>query len=203
DLKPSNIKLTAAGQVKVLDFGLAKATDVPLDAGATQSGAILGTAAYMSPEQAKSRPVDRRSDIFAFGSVLFEMLAGRPAFRGDSIPEILATIIKDEPAWSSLPADTPEAIHRVLRRCLEKDRSRRWQSAGDIRLEVDEALAAPHRTPARPASSRWRERAIWAAVLVALLGIVVGLTRRPSSVSLPSEVRLQIPTPGTADPVSF
>jgi eukaryotic-like serine/threonine-protein kinase len=204
DLKPSNIKLTAAGRVKVLDFGLAKAIDVPLDAGATQSGAILGTAAYMSPEQAKSRPADRRSDIFAFGSVLFELLAGRPPFSGDSLPEILTAVIKDEPTWDSLPADTPDAIRRLLRRCLQKDRSHRLQSAGDIRLEIDEALVAPHVLPPRAASaSRWRERAAWAGSIVALLGMVAILALRSSPVSSSPEVRLQIPTPGTADPVSF
>jgi serine/threonine protein kinase len=204
DLKPSNIKLTAAGRVKVLDFGLAKAIDVPLDVGATKSGAFLGTAAYMSPEQAKGRPTDRRSDIFAFGCVLYEMLAGRPAFRGDSIPEIMTAVIKDAPVWSELPADTPDAIHRLLRRCLQKNKNDRLQSAGDIRLEIDDALAAPLVRPARVDSmSRWRERAAWAVGSMALLAVVAILALRSSPVSSSPEVRLQIPTPGTADPVSF
>jgi eukaryotic-like serine/threonine-protein kinase len=206
DLKPSNIKLNAAGRVKVLDFGLAKAIDVPIDAHATQSGAIVGTAAYMSPEQAKSRPVDRRSDIFAFGCVLFEMVTGRPAFRGDSIPEILAAIIKDEPAWSALPADTPDAIRRLLRRCLHKDRTRRLQSAGDARVEIDDAISG---TEVRPVAERTRRASyVWLPWTIALIAIGalaftwVTRSRIVPETSAP-EIRLDVPTPGTADPASF
>jgi serine/threonine protein kinase len=203
DLKPANIKLNASGQVKVLDFGLAKAIDpqaLPVDT--TQSGAIIGTAAYMSPEQAKSRPVDRRSDIFAFGCVLFEMLAGSPPFAGETVPEILAAILKEEPDWTRLPDATPDAIRRLLRRCLQKERNRRLQSAGDIRLDLDELSTAPHSTPAHTRrQSIVREWIPWAIAAVALLAVVAVINLRSSST--PSEIRLQVPTPGTADPVSF
>ncbi|HEX2342638.1 MAG TPA: serine/threonine-protein kinase, partial [Vicinamibacterales bacterium] len=155
DLKPANIKVRPDGAVKVLDFGLAKAME---PAGAapsgspsaalttpamTQAGMILGTAAYMSPEQAKGHPVDRRSDVWAFGVVLYEMLTGRRAFEGDDVSDTLAFLLMREPDWALLPADTPPSIRRLLRRCLEKDRKRRLDSAADARLEIEEALNAP------------------------------------------------------------
>src|SRR5215510_9043743 len=134
DLKPANIKVRADGAVKVLDFGLAKALDhsgattgtatvsPTMSIQATAAGVILGTAAYMSPEQARGKAVDTRTDIWAFGVVLFEMLAGRRPFDGDGISDIVAGILKSEPAWQAMPAATPAAIQRVLRRCLQKDR---------------------------------------------------------------------------------
>ena len=154
DLKPANIKVREDGTVKVLDFGLAKALhpmggaadaiDSPaLGASPTEPGVILGTGAYMSPEQARGRPIDKRTDIWSFGCVLYEMLTGRAAFGGDTLTDILAAILEREPDHTLLPADTPLPIRRVLRRCLEKDRKRRLDSASDVRLEIEDAIASP------------------------------------------------------------
>src|SRR5262245_30186271 len=140
DLKPGNVKILPNGKVKVLDFGLAKAVDSgpanpalshspTLSMAATNAGMILGTAAYMSPEQAKGWQVDRRTDIFAFGCLFYEMLTGKPTFGGDDVTEILASVVKSEPNWSLLTSATPALIRRLLRRCLEKDRKRRLDSA--------------------------------------------------------------------------
>jgi serine/threonine protein kinase len=148
DLKPANVKITDGGVVKVLDFGLAKAVGPETTTGsnpaasptitarATQLGVILGTAAYMAPEQAKGRPVDRRADIWAFGAVLFEMLAGRRAFGGDDVTEVMAAVIRSEPDWHALPADTPPAVRRLLRRCLEKDPKRRLRDIAEGMLQT-------------------------------------------------------------------
>jgi hypothetical protein len=151
DLKPANVKLRPDGIVKVLDFGLAKAVEAPGEASVqaaaaptvtspamTAGGVILGTAAYMSPEQAKGRPADRRSDVWALGVVLYEMLAGRRPFRADDVVDTLAAVLRAEPAWTELPVGTPAGLHRLLRRCLQKDARRRWQHIGDVRLELGE-----------------------------------------------------------------
>ena len=150
DLKPANIKIKADGTVKVLDFGLAKALgpdsgsaiDVmnspTLTVHATQMGVILGTAAYMAPEQARGKPVDRRADIWAFGAVLYEMLTGKRAFEGDDVSITLASVLKDDPKWHELPKDLPPPVARLLRRCLEKDSKRRLSSIADARLELEE-----------------------------------------------------------------
>ena len=208
DLKPANIKVRPDGTVKVLDFGLAKAVaDESPAAGVslpptitspalTQLGVILGTAAYMSPEQARGKAADKRSDIWAFGAVLYEMLTGKRAFEGDEISDTLANILKSQPDWSALPADTPPAIRRVLQRCLEKDPKRRTHDIADARLDLDEK-DMPAAAVALPARSKLvsAERIVWTLLVAAVAALAAyGMRREP--IEPPQVVRFEIEPPG-------
>ena len=176
DLKCANIKLTPGGAVKVLDFGLAKAladgdggdhddrvTRSDAAGALTGEGTIVGTAAYMSPEQARGLPVDGRTDIWSFGCVLYQALTGRPAFRGATFSDTLAAVLVSRPDWTALPPDVPEGLRRLLQRCLEPDRARRLHHIADARIELDELLASP---AAPAAASRSRQRLATAAAAV-------------------------------------
>ena len=207
DLKPANIKIAPDGSVKVLDFGVAKATahdsaDGALSSAATATmeatahGVIVGTAAYMSPEQARGQPVDKRTDVWAFGCVLYEMLAGRRAFAGDTASDVLARVIERDPDWAALPAALPEPIRRLLERSLRKDRRRRLSDIADARIEIDDALAAPvlHDRPA--VVGRTARSVLWgsaALVLVLALGAAGFFLLRPAAAVSPVRLSATIP----------
>ena len=213
DLKPANVKVRPDGTVKVLDFGLAKALapegasasadamrSPTLTARATQMGMIIGTAAYMAPEQAKAKSVDKRADIWAFGVVLYEMLTGARAFEGDDTSEVLATVLKSEPAWHALPADTPPSIRRLLRRCLEKEPRRRLSAIGDARLELEETdspISTPATPPpaARPAIGIGLAAGLVAVSILATAGVMRWLSARTSTPAPNGVTRLSIALP--------
>jgi eukaryotic-like serine/threonine-protein kinase len=210
DLKPANVKVTPEGRVKVLDLGLAKAFDAKgTDSGSdptlsptlvidgTQPGVILGTAEFMSPEQARGKPVDKRTDIWSFGCVLFELLTGRRAFTGETVSDILVAILTRDPPWEALPAATPPRIRELLGRCFQKDPAQRLRDIGDARIEIEETLAdlapsgarrdsAERRPPPRaatPVRSRLRWPGVIAAVIVFAAAATVGIwsALRPSA----------------------
>src|SRR4030095_3685248 len=172
DLKPGNIKIRPDGTVKVLDFGLAKMGGTPtastdhsptIAMDHTEAGVILGTASYMSPEQAKGKPVDQRADIYAFGVVLYEMLTGSRLHQGETNTEVLASVIKEEPQWDKVPPQ----VQRLLRRCLEKDSQKRLRHIGDVMALVDDAGPQAPEAPRVSKSTRW----LWPAIAAVLLTI--------------------------------
>jgi serine/threonine-protein kinase len=192
DLKPGNVVVTPGGTVKVLDFGLAKALEADgsassglshsptiLASSPTVQGVILGTAGYMSPEQARGKAVDRRADIWAFGCVLLEMLTGRQTFGGETVSDTLASVLKSEPEWNSLPKDTPRAVTRLLRRCLDKDPRKRLRDIGEARIALERSINGVEEevAAAAPVGARasWRGRAAWLAASV-VVAAVVGTT---------------------------
>ena len=212
DLKPANVMITAEEKVKILDFGLAKAladetqsvdpADSPtITAAMTRPGVVLGTAAYMSPEQAKGKSVDKRADIWAFGCILYECLTGKRVFEGETVTETLAAIIRGEPDWDKLPDATPQNIRFVLRRCLEKEKNRRFRDAADVQIEIEEAREFGETTT--PAKRHY----IWLAWGIAIISLISVLVLsifyfQQTPVEVPT-MRLQVLIPPTSDPTSF
>jgi serine/threonine protein kinase/Tol biopolymer transport system component len=212
DLKPANIKIRPDGTVKVLDFGLAKVregagpdpTNSPTIGATSEPGMLLGTAAYMSPEQAKGKDADRTSDVWAFGCVLFEMLTGGRAFEGETSGEILAAVLKEEPDLRRVPQETPQSVRRLLRRCLQKDSRFRLHDMSDVRLEIEEALSGSIPDVLVQSSPRSKDRVRWISALAfvsVIAAIAILYLFRPSPA--PEERWFEITTPPTKDPASL
>ena len=207
DLKPANIKITPEGRVKVLDLGLAKATEMPSSGEGlsdtptvtleqTREGTILGTVEFMSPEQARGKPVDKRTDIWAFGCILYEMLSGRRAFTGETVTDVLAAVISAEPDWSRLPAATPARLRELLARCLQKDANRRLRDIGDARAEIDLVRegSVPAKRPGAAPEGRWPAAAAFAVfAAAAALAIWLALRSHPAATpELPEHKQLAV-----------
>ncbi len=211
DLKPSNIKITPEEKVKVLDLGLAKAMEIPSGEGLSQSptlvgeqtrpGVILGTVEFMSPEQARGKSVDKRTDIWAFGCILYEMLSGRRVFTGETATDVLAAIVSSEPDWKALPPATPPRVRGLLSRCLQKDANRRLRDIGDARIEIQEALGQERAAPpaeipwAIPTASLRRRLAFAVAAGILVVAVAAGwlaLRRRTAGGVLPERITLAV-----------
>jgi hypothetical protein len=214
DLKPANVKITPDDKVKVLDFGLARVTEREGTASSislahsptftspamTNAGVILGTASYMSPEQARGYAADHRSDIFSFGVVLYEMLTGRQPFPGDTISDVLASVLAREPDLAALPRDLSPRLIDLVKRCLEKNPKKRWQAIGDVRYELESLLANPRATAAAaPASPRSRARRIAPIAAAGLAGAIIAaaaawlLLKKPEAARHPTRFRIETP----------
>jgi len=224
DLKPANVKLASDGRVKVLDFGLAKAYAAEAASGSgselsqsptlahtgTQAGLLLGTAAYMSPEQARGKPVDKRTDIWAFGVVLWEMLTGRQLFSGETVSDVLAAVLRQEIAWAALPASTPAALRGLLGRCLERDSKKRLRDVGEARILIDDVSAAEEAPQSAQSDERGRSRRLPWAMAALSAAIAVGSlmmlwrgssAEKPVAEEAPARTSILMPAVSDADQV--